>query len=350
MSNTMQPSTAQRTYTVGYYNPNRWSVQIVVSSINVTLMLKEGEFILDKQGRKINDPVFDAYVKGKHLAKEESTTPVPLIAIPVVKAGQASPTSTHSVTAGTRFTTNTKGQRVPDLLSVNSSPAVPPPQDKPSILSMSVEEARRLGLIPKTREVPESYGVTDTTGAPPKDAPPIRYAVDSNRGQKPAPLPKDLLETTGVDPATVGVRSGLIATMRRGVQQAPLMATETGFLAEAKENLARAGISPASGEPEELPEPEDLDMLPTDPDADTVKIYAGKPGENAEPLQASVLSEAEESALSAGEGSDDASKEGLPYVCSADGKAFRYRSRLNDYVRRKYPDQAEQLMKPYPKE
>ena len=38
------------------------------------------------------------------------------------------------------------------------------------------------------------------------------------------------------------------------------------------------------------------------------------------------------------------------FVCGADGKCFKYRSELERYVNRKYPQMAVDLMKPYPPE
>lgn len=373
------------TYTVGYYNPNRWPIQIEVSSRNIRLHLQPNQFILDKSGRKINDPLFDAYTKTKHLAKEESPTPVQLVLIPETKANQPVTQIGHAVAAGNRFVDN-NGVRTPDMTSVPRIQApVSNSGEKPSTLSMTMDEARKLGFAAKTRPVPEDYGVTDTAGMPPSNVPPIRYAIDGSAGPKAAPLPQ---EATQIDnraaPGSVPIRSGLISSLKRSVVENKSHATETGFISAASSQLTpaqRAAIESGTvlndDDLEGLAAP-DIDMLPDDnvealvpsniigldtevrpapapvaaprpirasaPVA-TVEQIGGPDEPPVEPVDTSIVPSTEPS----GEESGTHDEAGKPFVCAADGKSFRYRSMLETYVKRKYPDRQEELMKPYPK-
>ena len=68
----------------GYFNAAHWPVQLVLPSHNITLTLKPGDFILDRQGRKINDTYFEAFADSAQLAREISETPVPINHMPEV--------------------------------------------------------------------------------------------------------------------------------------------------------------------------------------------------------------------------------------------------------------------------
>ena len=60
----------------GYFNAAHWPIQLVLPRHNITLTLKPGDFILDRKGRKINDPYFEAFAGSAQLAREISETPV----------------------------------------------------------------------------------------------------------------------------------------------------------------------------------------------------------------------------------------------------------------------------------
>jgi hypothetical protein len=69
------------TKTSGFYNGEKWPIQLVLFKLNVTLHIRPGEFILGRDGRKINDPIFEGYV-GHALKRELSDVPVPINSIP----------------------------------------------------------------------------------------------------------------------------------------------------------------------------------------------------------------------------------------------------------------------------
>jgi len=71
------------TQVMGYYNGAKWPIQIVFPKLNVSVTLQPGEFICDSAGRKINDPVLEAFVRGDGILKRElSATPVPICPVP----------------------------------------------------------------------------------------------------------------------------------------------------------------------------------------------------------------------------------------------------------------------------
>jgi len=69
------------TKTIGYYNGEKWPIQLVLTKLNVTLHLQPGEFFISRDGRKINDPLFEAFTR---LSRELSDVPVPINGIPSV--------------------------------------------------------------------------------------------------------------------------------------------------------------------------------------------------------------------------------------------------------------------------
>ena len=68
----------------GYFNAERWPIQLVLPGHKITLTLKPGDFILDRKGRKINDPYFETFADSAQLAREISKTPVSINHMPEV--------------------------------------------------------------------------------------------------------------------------------------------------------------------------------------------------------------------------------------------------------------------------
>jgi hypothetical protein len=69
------------TKTSGYYNGEKWPIQLVLSRLNITLNIQPGEFILGRDKRKINDPLFEVFVD-HGLSRELSDVPVPINSVP----------------------------------------------------------------------------------------------------------------------------------------------------------------------------------------------------------------------------------------------------------------------------
>jgi len=95
--------------TSGYYNGEKWPIQLVLSRLNITLNVQPGELILSRDGRKINDPFFEVFI-AHALSRELSDVPVPINSIP-------------ASVSESRETTNTRG---PIRYFVQPSLAIPP--------------------------------------------------------------------------------------------------------------------------------------------------------------------------------------------------------------------------------
>lgn len=243
-------SVEQGTKIVGYFNGKAWPIHLVISELNVTLQLKPGDFIIDRQGNKINDPFFEKY--SGQLSKEVSNTLVPVRLIPRPNAVAAPARDGMAVREVTKFTVDKHGHK---------TPVIPPPM-KPAkiqaenfnpVRGMSVEEARKLKLIKPTRPVPEDYGATESDGMPTHGGviPEIKYATDTVRS-KAAPLPKELTtlttdEAAKLPSAQVALAQNLAETSRS--VPATTGADEPGFGNPAVDASLPAQISSAPAAP-----------------------------------------------------------------------------------------------------
>ena len=68
----------------GYYNSAKWPIQIVFPKLNISLTLKPGDYTLGRDGRKIDDPCFEAFAKSGQLSRELLDVPVPINGLPAV--------------------------------------------------------------------------------------------------------------------------------------------------------------------------------------------------------------------------------------------------------------------------
>lgn len=340
MSKTV-PATVPTTNVVGYYNGNKWPMQLVISKLSITLFLQPGEYVLDRQGRKINDPFFELYANNKQLHREMSDKPVPVIRVPVATMNVAPRSDGLSVHAVTEFTQDKHGVR---------QPVMPKPRDipeqainKPSVVAMSMDEARRAGLIKKPREVPENYGVTDTDGTPPRlsDVPMIKYAIDSSMTKRPADLPKELLQM----PSEIATqRQPLLAQLKKAETTNAQLDSETGFMntivRTAPPNAPVVAGKPAAitesaplpevavvAEVVPLPEPE-LDEVPEGGSLPPVPTDETPP---VPPDEAAPAPETDQ-----------------PFVCSICHIERKFRSQLKQHAESKHPDQVDAIMAPYP--
>jgi hypothetical protein len=94
------------TRTLGYFNGNKWPVQISLPKFNVILILQPGEYVLDRNRKKINDPSFEVYPQ---LSREVGDTLVPFNIIPVVTSETAPARSTNPVRGTTKFGLDSNG-------------------------------------------------------------------------------------------------------------------------------------------------------------------------------------------------------------------------------------------------
>lgn len=201
------------TNVIGYFNPNEYPLQLSLAEHNVVLQLPAKAYVIDRQGRLVNDPTLDRFVgKGKLARASNPKEQHEIILLrPVNDASQtAAPAAhQHSVSQAQRF--DVKDGRVHAVKPVSTAPVVatPPPQSYNPVRGMTVEEAKKHRFIKPTRPVPEDFGADESTGAPKsgQEIPQIRYATDTVRDRKPAPLPPEL--TQPATPQQAAIIQGL---------------------------------------------------------------------------------------------------------------------------------------------
>jgi hypothetical protein len=353
-----ETSAVATTTTLGYANGARWPIQLVISKFNITLTLKPGEYLLDRQGRKINDPYFDVFVRNKQLIRETSKVPVPLIKVPEVTVGSAPTAQASPVRAITQFKLDDKGVRRPVLEepkpapAVDALPAAVMTSASDAVRPMSMEEARRRGFVRKVPEVPEDFGVTDTTGLPPSHIPGIKYSIDPSVGKPVAPLPQGMLQLPKDDPARQA-RATLISNLTQ-VSSAP-----------APENLPENTLVQAFANKTVVETPPDSPIMAGMPVAESL---ADKPI-SSEPMPLPDIKEvgvdvppAEEMAPPAEPAPDPLPEPAPPlpdkklmpltprdkFACSECGTAFKFRSQLNAHAQSKHPALRQAIMDGYP--
>jgi hypothetical protein len=333
---------AGMTNVCGYFNGNKWPIQLVISKLSITLHLQPGEFILDKQGRKINDPFFEAYAKNKQLQRETSDKPVQIIAIPIVATTVTPRGDGHSVHSVTKFTEDAKGIRQPVLPKAISVPeqAI----NKPSVLPMSMEEARQRGFIKKVREVPEEFGVKDSDGAPVsvREVPTIRYAIDPSMLKKAPELPKELLQ---MPENLASTRAPILAELKNAESTNAQLDSATGFM-----NTVVRTSPPNAPVVAGVPPVAVAESLPPAAPAPAAPAPAATGG-NVMPEIDAVLPEPEleESAPPAPlEDEAPAPKPEKPFVCCVCNVDRNLRSQLKKHAETKHPDRIAEIMAPYP--
>jgi len=362
------------TKVIGYYNGNKWPIQLVISKLNVTLVLQSNEFILDRAtGSKINDPYFDVYVQNKQLMREEGDKELPIVAIPVVTPNTPARDG-NAVRSITNFK-EVRGVRTPVMETARPTEPQPLPH-RASHMGMSVEEARKLGFIRKTRDVPEDYGTPDSPDSPPRNIPPIRYATDTTR-TKPSELPKELTEAIASEAAA----APLVQQLVKAAAAAPVVETpfaNTTIPATAAASPLAAGrpnvpavkkvvkaAPPAPVEEEEEVQP-DEDALPTPHLEGTNMLGVAEPEVDEEPV-AEPVEEAPSAAATLVEEALQEEEKPLPqplprgrrtaqpltpqnkFICLACGTGFPFRSKLEQHAHQSHPQSVVQILSQYPK-
>lgn len=317
------------TTVVGYYNGNRWPIQLVISKLNITLTLEPGKYILDRQGRKINDPYFEVFANNKQLHREQATHEVPIIAIPEVVGTVTPSAQTNPVRAVTEWTRDSRGVRQPVLNEATGGTALPAAvmaSASESVKPMSMEEARKRGFVRKVREVPEDYGVNDTTGLPPGGIPKMRYSIDPGVNKQAPPLPKEMLALPKDDPNN-STRAQLVAGLAQGSAAPPPEDASTNPFA----NTAVVNVPPNSpimaGTPTPLTESEpemeaELPVPLPEPEVDVAPVRAAAPLRQVTPAD--------------------------QFVCGVCGVTRKWRSQLVKHANEKHPDRVRAIMAPYP--
>ena len=280
----------QQTNVVGYFNANNWPVSFSSSALGLSITVQPRKYLTDRDGNKINDPRLEQYCRPQMLSKEVTKTgeTVPLRMI----AGGTAATVAPATSPLSGFSASVD---VPPLAANRAPTALKPPAkvQQPStnlnpVMGMTMEEARKRGLVRATTTPPTGPKDDATTATSAAGAPYIEVARDVGpKGPaKPVlppdagPIAKELAAAAAVSPDSPDSSTGLKT-----------------ILAPAIEAVAESAPR------------------------DHSKPVIGVPGQT-----------------------------GKPYVCNIDGKGFDYRSQLKKYAARKYPHILDQIMSPYPEQ
>lgn len=302
-------ASATTTEILGYFNPNGYPIALQLSELRMTVNLAKGEFVVDRSvpPRKVNDPRLDRYVGPYRLARELSTSgPVPIVRVNTGQVGVTPPqgfTATNTVPkpkaaaplkpfvpTRKKPTPATPPERPAQVQPGSSGEVIVPPSDgsnRPSHFGMTMEQARTRGLVKAVKPLAEGI-------------------LDNNTATAAVNAPKMSLTMDGTPAKKLPPTSRLAAAAQGAL-------AEDASLAEVLE----AANSPLPDPALSLPEPE-VEPIGVTPAPQVPRMTrSGKP---------------------------------KPFICLAkdDGSAFVYRSELLRYVEKKFPDQVDELMAPYP--
>jgi hypothetical protein len=297
-----QPTTQQipTTQVSGYFNNNTYPISVSLSSLGVSVLVNPGGFIIDRRGRKINDPVLESCCKADMLAREVSDKPVPIIFIkPAVTIGPADVRSPgFTAVTGAAYKAGTTPLLEPKL------PATSPAVNTPAIRGYTMDEARKLGLVGRPVEMKDTAPADSGQAPPSGDSLPY---IDVPRETFKGEIVKDRTGEQLLDTASV---------IAEGVTSSP---------ARVPVPLAAEPVRP-SPVVEELPEPVFSSAPPPPPPAgavvDVVEVVSS--GASADPI--------EEEAQSG------------DHVCGKCGLKYNYRSELKRHAQRKHADMVEKIL------
>jgi hypothetical protein len=301
---------------IGFFSPNPWPCHVANNLLGISQTLKnKGDYVVDGEGNKINDPRLMQYVGASMLSVHMGTEEIPVrtMVIPTVES------STRHGFGGSRTVPEIvqKGTPKPAIKTVKEkpptaviSPATQKLPDNPVEgvvksqwgFGMSMEQARKLGLTGNARPIPEDHGVLETDGAP------LHGAQIPEIGTPHYPTPK-----VKTDLSAFVQGEAIMPPISEEISDEPVKVAVDGF---EMPSMPRA-------------EPQlDEDTSAQDA-ADRAADHAG------------TLS-------SAAVNSETISNQ-LRFVDPETGKGFQYRSQLARFVRRKYPaDKAESILSAYP--
>lgn len=328
-----------KTRVVGYFNPNPWPIHIMISELGgMSVVLQQrGHYVLTSDGKKINDPVLEKHVGPNGLAKEMSPSDVPINFIP--RPTPASSRNSSPVMEASAFVKGPNGQVMPVLkqaaAEVTAADAMP--MNGVPVVGMTRAMAEQLRLIKPTRAIQES-NVTDTDGAPVSGeaVPQIEYAEDMTPG-----------EVRRLKASTPEVKAPQAAPSRAPVTRAPVR------IAQPVQPVQE--ISPLHPELTAAESPEQAALVHSLAEAakenplgvtDVARLQPNLPAETPPPVEEL----AEVPIIYGGEPpTSPESPTTNRFVCAADGQGFQFRSGLDRYVKSRYPERYEELMRPYPK-
>lgn len=296
---------------VGYFNPNRWPVIVSISAVNLTMTVPPKGYVLDRDRKKVNDPLLEKFVGADMLARETSKTEVPLNLFPrpqpiVTGAHQNGVSSSADVVKDSRGIVQDSSFDNVQSRHTNVPANVTAPSH--AVATYSVEEAVkrkifRPVIIPDDSKAPQE---TDGKGSPVRGdhLPPVMIARDAT------PAEARRMEQTGEirteKPVEVKPDQAPIA---EGEEHEGVDTPTLDVGAHLKSLSAQLDESPASP-----PTPAISASAPVAPPTPAPTPKTGRPDK---------------------------------FVCAADGRSFKKKGYLLNHVRKHFPDKETELMAPY---
>lgn len=364
------PPKGQTTNVVGYFNSNPWPVHIAISSLGISLHIpNRGEFVKDDKGNKVNDPILEQYVGPGQLSRETSSTPVPVRMFirpgaPTVNPLQAQ-SSIHQASAFVQTPSGVQPvlmERTPEYLQV--------PENRVSHVGMTMEQARKLKLVRPTVD-PRTAAPKDSDGQPARGETLPTLEDATPRDMKPGEYKRWMMEQQAkgtaapVPPASVVVTVPPPSAVRPAIQE--VHEPEDDLPPDPDEvDRPTAEIEPTYVPPVAEPEsPEQVQALNTLVSAASNKTViedAVAAALGSQPQVAAPAPQVVQPAVTAPDPTANLPRPNLAqpagevppaarpkFVCLVDGKPFDYRSQLEAYAKRKFPQRVAEIMAPYPK-
>ncbi len=325
-----QPQHQDMTNVLGYFNPHSWPIHVSLSEVGLSCTLdKRGQFLVDSEGRRINDPRLDKLVSEYGLAKEMTTESVPTVWI---KPAQEQNDSPYGFRGG-EIVKDSKGAAVPPQRADAKDAPSRPTGGRTPVGSMTIEEARRLGLA-KGNPMPDDVGAPETDGAPAGGNIPDLRVPNPNAVYRNPDLEKQNNVSESLDPDADDVMSGVLTEAQKQVQ------------ARQQQEAQPEEVPDTSPQPVEPTKPAPEDNLPApDLDDDEVEVEDlekdAPAAEKAPPSKKVAKKATTEKVVS--KSSDK------KYVDPDTGRAFKYRSELKRFCEKSHgTERTEEILKAYP--
>lgn len=341
-----------RTNVLGYWNANSWPVQISISSLGKVFTVQPGQFIVDDQGNKFNDPTFEGYTGPGLLSREWVSAGT------AVHIRRVSPPVQH-LQAPQGFT----GQPNFPVAQPLPGPAQAANTNKSPVSGYSIDEAKRIGLIKETKEA-NANAVIDSGGTPPPgeflEEIDFAHDVPSKRvAQAPPPSPiapkntATLLNAPAASLPPVAPEAKVSKHVQEAFGTAEEQAAAEQRAAEFAHNMAASAQQFDPENPMLLdnvvkvavpttPPMSAPSTIPSLPEPTGVTESQAFPSELPQPILDDPVSD-RPTALTAA----DAAK---PFIDPVSGKGFGFRSELDRWAKRKYsPEKYSEIMAKYPR-
>jgi hypothetical protein len=367
-----KPTMAKTTKVIGYFNANPWPVHLSISAIGISVFLaNRGEFVVDEEGNKINDPILESYVGPGQLSREISAEPVP-VRFFSRRAVEVKDNDYSSVMEAAEFVETPKGVK----------PVVKPkeitaqfPENYTPITAMSMEQAIKLKLVrpmvqpkenaPTMVEAKNKY-IPSIDEATPRDMTPRELEEFLRTGKYPEPKSK---AKVAAKPAQNTVQEQLAVQ-----PEAEIEAVAPEAEPEPQHEQAEAWAEPQDmTAPQETP-PE-AEAEPAEPAEETTpEVDSDDPAQKASRMLdvSKIVSDLlSQKSQKSGLKPEKALVESLPgvpkeaelpkpdlgnkvipptkkkFICLVDGKVFNSKAELEQYAKRRYPGRAQEIMAPY---